>query len=52
MDSKRLLFEQQLASVEKLIAAKEEALEENVGGVGYYPKNNYIHVDTAEPRQW
>ncbi|MGD8570022.1 MAG: DUF882 domain-containing protein, partial [Gammaproteobacteria bacterium] len=22
------------------------------GGVGYYPKSNFIHVDTGRPRFW
>lgn len=31
---------------------REEALEMERGGVGYYPDNNFIHVDTGRVRQW
>lgn len=24
----------------------------NAGGVGYYPRSNFVHVDTGEPRTW
>jgi len=28
------------------------ALDLKDGGVGYYPKSNFIHVDTGRPRFW
>ena len=28
------------------------ALDLKAGGVGYYPKSNFIHVDTGRPRFW
>lgn len=31
---------------------REEALEMHRGGVGYYPENNFVHVDTGKVRQW
>jgi len=31
---------------------REEALELERGGVGYYPKNSFVHVDTGRVRQW
>ena len=31
---------------------KEEALDLESGGVGYYPKNKFVHVDTGPKRQW
>ena len=30
----------------------ETALELQVGGVGYYPKSNFVHVDTGRVRTW
>ena len=26
--------------------------ELNLGGVGYYPKSNFVHLDVGRPRQW
>lgn len=31
---------------------REEALAMEKGGVGYYPKNHFIHVDTGPIRRW
>lgn len=31
---------------------RRAALDMNAGGVGYYPKSNFIHVDTGRPRRW
>jgi len=30
----------------------QAALNLRVGGVGYYPKSNFVHVDTGRVRQW
>lgn len=32
--------------------ARDVALEFGIGGVGYYPKSGFIHVDTGRVRQW
>ncbi|MAX53252.1 MAG: Twin-arginine translocation pathway signal [Methylophaga sp.] len=40
-----------LADVE-LSRLREAALTLNAGGVGYYPKSNFVHLDTGRPRQW
>jgi uncharacterized protein YcbK (DUF882 family) len=31
---------------------REEALALHVGGVGYYPDSDFVHVDTGRVRQW
>lgn len=31
---------------------RQAALDLKLGGVGYYPKSNFIHVDTGRPRFW
>ena len=31
---------------------RQAALSLHAGGVGYYPKSNFIHVDTGRPRFW
>jgi uncharacterized protein YcbK (DUF882 family) len=31
---------------------RQAALSLHSGGVGYYPKSNFIHVDTGRPRFW
>ena len=31
---------------------RETALRYKAGGVGYYPKSDFIHIDTGRPRQW
>jgi uncharacterized protein YcbK (DUF882 family) len=31
---------------------RQAALSMHAGGVGYYPKSNFIHVDTGRPRFW
>ena len=31
---------------------RKMALNMRAGGVGYYPKSNFIHVDTGRPRSW
>ncbi len=40
-----------LADIE-LSQLRQAALELNMGGVGYYPKSNFIHLDTGRPRHW
>lgn len=36
----------------RLKLLRQAALELKLGGVGYYPKSNFIHVDTGRPRFW
>jgi len=36
----------------KLSALRTAALDLQTGGVGYYPKSDFIHVDTGRVRQW
>jgi uncharacterized protein YcbK (DUF882 family) len=31
---------------------RDAALALQAGGVGYYPKSNFIHVDTGRVRRW
>lgn len=31
---------------------RRAALDMHAGGVGYYPRSNFIHVDTGRPRFW
>lgn len=31
---------------------RRAALDLKVGGVGYYPKSNFVHVDTGPVRRW
>jgi uncharacterized protein YcbK (DUF882 family) len=31
---------------------RQAALNMHAGGVGYYPRSNFIHVDTGRPRFW
>ncbi len=31
---------------------RQAALDMRAGGVGYYPRSNFIHVDTGRPRFW
>lgn len=31
---------------------RQAALNMRAGGVGYYPRSNFIHVDTGRPRFW
>jgi len=31
---------------------RKAALSMKAGGVGYYPKSNFLHVDTGRPRAW
>ena len=35
-----------------LAAARTAALDMRVGGVGYYPKSNFVHVDVGRVRRW
>ena len=35
-----------------LIGLKEVALALKMGGVGYYPRSNFVHIDTGTPRYW
>lgn len=34
------------------VELRDAALSLNAGGVGYYPKSQFIHVDTGPVRQW
>jgi len=36
----------------KLKRLRENAMALKAGGVGYYPKSNFIHVDTGRVRYW
>jgi len=36
----------------KLSALRHAAIDLHIGGVGYYPKSDFIHVDTGRVRQW
>ncbi|HEX7819006.1 MAG TPA: DUF882 domain-containing protein [Sphingobium sp.] len=36
----------------RLANLREAALSLRAGGVGYYPNDNFVHVDTAEIRHW
>lgn len=36
----------------RLSSLHKAALECQAGGVGYYPKSNFIHVDTGDVRHW
>ena len=31
---------------------RKAALKMNAGGVGYYPKSNFVHIDTGPVRHW
>ncbi len=31
---------------------RQAALQLRAGGVGYYPKSNFVHIDTGRPRFW
>ena len=31
---------------------RQAALQLKAGGVGYYPKSNFVHIDTGRPRFW
>jgi uncharacterized protein YcbK (DUF882 family) len=36
----------------KLASLRHTAVALRVGGVGYYPRSNFIHVDTGKVRYW
>ena len=36
----------------KTSAVRRAAISLKAGGVGYYPKSNFVHVDTGRPRNW
>lgn len=36
----------------KLADVRRSALKLQLGGVGYYPGSNFVHVDTGRVRQW
>lgn len=36
----------------KLKDVREAAISLKAGGVGYYPRSNFIHIDTGPVRQW
>lgn len=35
-----------------LVALRRAALSLKLGGVGYYPSDNFIHIDTGKIRHW
>ncbi|MDT8363805.1 MAG: DUF882 domain-containing protein [Nitrosomonas sp.] len=35
-----------------LATLKKAAISLNAGGVGYYPRSDFIHLDTGAPRYW
>jgi uncharacterized protein YcbK (DUF882 family) len=35
-----------------LRSMRDAALDLQAGGVGYYPRSNFIHVDTGPIRHW
>jgi uncharacterized protein YcbK (DUF882 family) len=35
-----------------LIAVREAALALRLGGVGYYPTSDFVHVDVGRVRYW
>lgn len=35
-----------------LAVVRDAAIELQAGGVGYYPKSNFVHVDTGKVRAW
>lgn len=35
-----------------LSKVRRVAMELNIGGVGYYPKSGFVHIDTGPVRQW
>lgn len=36
----------------RISALRQTALEMKVGGVGYYPRSDFIHIDTGRVRSW
>ena len=36
----------------KLSTVRRAALSMRIGGVGYYPRSNFVHVDTGRVRSW
>ena len=36
----------------KLATFRDAAISLNVGGVGYYTKSGFLHLDTGRPRNW
>jgi uncharacterized protein YcbK (DUF882 family) len=36
----------------KLSTVREAALSLKAGGVGYYPRSNFVHIDTGAVRSW
>lgn len=36
----------------KLVELRNTAIELQAGGVGYYTKSNFLHLDTGRPRNW
>ncbi|MCW8829214.1 MAG: DUF882 domain-containing protein [Gammaproteobacteria bacterium] len=36
----------------ELKSLRQAALAQKAGGVGYYPKSDFIHLDTGRPRFW
>ena len=36
----------------ELSRLRTAAMSLNIGGVGYYPKSNFVHIDTGPVRRW
>ena len=36
----------------RLRDVRDAALELKAGGVGYYPKSSFLHIDTGRVRHW
>lgn len=36
----------------KLSALRQAALDLQAGGVGYYPRSSFVHIDTGDVRSW
>ena len=36
----------------KLSTVRDAALSLKAGGVGYYPRSNFVHIDTGAVRSW